>query len=570
MGEELLTALDPQQRKVAVNLLGPLCIRAGAGTGKTRAITYRIAYGVKTGVYPKHAVMAVTFTTRAAGEMATRLRSLGIDGVAARTFHSAALKQLQYFWPTVVGGKLPKLIDRKAALIAAGAARLKLPNDTATIRDLSAEIEWASANLLSPKRYLAQLEAGDRLPPARLSAEEVYRLMKLYPQLKAERNVIDFEDVLILTIGMFHQRPDIAKRVRQQYRYFIVDEYQDISKVQKELLQCWLGEDNQNLCVVGDAAQTIYSFAGAKAHYLEEFSREYPQAKEIILQRDYRSTPEIVNLANQIVLTDPVTKTQAIKLVSQRQTGNAVEYYSYQNDYEEAEKTVALIQKRAQSGIPLTEQAIIFRTNSQSQLFEEHLSKAGVPFTVKGTTAFFTRPEIQLICKQLASLDTMGTAGNLSHLVSDVALANGWDRIAPKAEGAYKEKWEAINQLVIMAKEKELAGYSLKSFLQEIKELAQTQSAPPNNAVTLCSIHAAKGLEWQVVYLVGASQGYLPIAQADTPAALAEERRLAYVAVTRARDQLVISYSQKRREENKTLRRPSPFFPELKREAPKY
>lgn len=233
---------------------------AGAGTGKTRAITHRIAYGVRAGILQPTSVLAVTFTNRAAGEMRGRLRQLGAAGVQARTFHSAALRQLQYFWPKAVGGDLPRLLERKVQLVAEAAARCRIRLDRNELRDVTSEIEWAKVTQTVPADYPAVVAKTQRDAPR--DPAEISQIYAMYEQLKRDRSVIDFEDVLLLTVAILQDRQDIADHVRRQYQHFVVDEYQDVSPLQQRLLDLWLG-DRDNLCVVGDAGQTIYSFTGA-------------------------------------------------------------------------------------------------------------------------------------------------------------------------------------------------------------------------------------------------------------------------------------------------------------------
>src|SRR6476469_2736364 len=241
--DAVLDALDPEQREVAAHPRGPMCVLAGAGTGKTRAITHRIAYGVLSGTYQPQRVLAVTFTARAAGEMRTRLRDLGVGGVQARTFHAAALRQLHYFWPQAIGGAAPEVMPHKAAAVAQAAAslRLDLARDRTAIRDLAAEVEWATVSMLTPETYAAGARAARREPPG-LDATAMARALEAYEQVKTQRGVIDFEDVLLLTVGILSEREDIARAVRAQYRHFVVDEYQDVNALQQRLLDLWVGQ----------------------------------------------------------------------------------------------------------------------------------------------------------------------------------------------------------------------------------------------------------------------------------------------------------------------------------------
>ena len=296
--DAILAALDPEQREVARHPLGPMGVIAGAGTGKTRAITHRIAYGVRSGAYSGPHVLALTFTARAAGEMRTRLRELGVAGVQARTFHAAALRQLHYFYPAVVGGAAPEVMPAKAAAVAEAAGRLRMRFERTELRDLASEIEWAKVMLLTPDTYAAAAARAGRTPPG-LDLTAMARVMGAYEDVKGDRGVIDFEDVLLLTLAMVRDRPEVGEAIRGQYRHFVVDEYQDVNTVQQRLLEAWLG-GREDLCVVGDPAQTIYSFTGASAVHLTEFPRRYPAAPVVRLHRNYLSTSPIVSLANSI------------------------------------------------------------------------------------------------------------------------------------------------------------------------------------------------------------------------------------------------------------------------------
>lgn len=558
--EELLKYLDPDQASAARALRGPVCIRAGAGTGKTRAITYRIAYGVESKVYDPYSVLAVTFTTRAAAEMRTRLRSLGVEGVQARTFHSAALRQLRYFWPTAVGGQLPKIMEYKSSLVKAVASRLGLPHDRAALRDYSAAIEMAAVSMVQPSEYEKWVKQAGVQPPAGISTYDMSDILRLYAEVKRERSVIDFEDVLALTCGMIEERADIAAQIRRQYRFFIVDEYQDISPLQKHLLDLWLGERNRDLCVVGDAAQTIYSFAGASPDYLVRFASEYPGAKTVTLSRDYRSTPQIVSLANGVVSRDKETNSQAVRLTSMRESGKAVRYEVYPDDETEAYAIAKLVKERINEGVSTSQIAILFRTNAQSSLFEAALARENIKYCVRGAEGFFKRPEVASLLQQATMIARRGAKGNLGEIIAELARPLGWSNKAPDTQGAVLERWEALNTLVAQAQLRQASGLTLASLLQEWQELAQTQLDPAGGGVTLASIHSAKGLEWNTVFLAGVSEGLLPITQAKTVKELAEERRLAYVAVTRARDELFISYAKKRSLDRKASRTCSRFF----------
>ncbi len=586
--EALLDALDPDQRRVAQQVSGPLAVLAGAGTGKTRAITYRIAYGAAVGAFDPTTVLAVTFTSRAAAEMRQRLRDLGVPHAQARTFHAAALRQLSYFWPRSVGGQVPHLIDHKASLVAAAAARSGIRADRTAVRDLAAEIEWAKVSMVGASRYAQRIRTERREPPAGLEADAFARLMDAYEIAKQDRGVIDFEDVLLLMCGILQDREDIAREVRSQYRAFVVDEYQDVSLLQQHLLELWLG-DRHDLCVVGDVAQTIYSFAGADPRHLVGFRSRHPGANVVQLNRDYRSTPQIVAVANQVmgrasdaagglgVGAGSAAGVQqgtrrgggaldgVVHLVSQRPMGPGVSFRTYDDDQAEAAGVAARAAELVARGVPIHSIAVLYRTNSQSEALEEAFAEAGLSFVVRGGARFFERDEIRralLLLRREALADRSRAAASgeggegsdidegapagpgLVERVQEIAGVAGWTPEPPAGSGAVRERWDNLNALVELAGQRE--SLSLPAFVAELEERSAAQAAPAVAGVTFSTLHAAKGLEWDAVFLIGVSEGLLPISMAQTAVAREEERRLLYVGVTRARDHLELSWSRSR------------------------
>lgn len=540
--DRLMDHLDPEQREVATNLFGPLCVRAGAGTGKTRAITYRIAHGVHSGAFAPGHVLAVTFTSRAAGEMRSRLRDLGVRGVSAQTFHAAALRQLSFFWGTAVGGRIPPIAEHKLALVSQAAGQLGMGVDKVSVRDLAAEIEWAKVSLVTPDAYVERAAAVGRSEVAGHSLSEISQLLRAYEDVKTERHVIDFEDVLLILVGILLDRPDITRQVREQYRHFVVDEYQDVSPLQHRLLQLWLG-DRKELCVVGDVSQTIYSFTGASSHYLAQFTKEFPKATVIELNRDYRSTPQIVATANEVIAPDQ--SEGAVRLVSQLQTSVPVTWSEYADDTTEADSIVGEILTLRDQGVPLREIAILYRTNAQSAEFEAALSRAGVGYSVRGSERFFSRREVREAMVAMRAAARSGIDGPLPAAVRSVLRQTGWRDEAPEQAGAVRDRWEALNALLTLAQEMEEARHaSMLEFVQELEERAQLQNAPEMDGVTLSSLHAAKGLEWEAVFLAGMSEGLMPISLAKGEEGIAEERRLLYVGITRAKRHLQISFAK--------------------------
>ena len=549
--DQILDALDPEQREVALTTTGPVCVLAGAGTGKTRAITHRIAYGVRTGTFAPTSVLAVTFTARAAGEMRTRLRQLGVEGVQARTFHSAALRQLGFFWPKVVGGTPPQLMEHKASAVAEAAQRLSLEVDRLAVRDLAGEVEWAKVSLVEPDDYVRAATSTRRPEVAGYSHQTVARLLVEYEKVKSTRSVIDFEDVLLLLAAMLHDHRDVAEQVRSQYRRFVVDEFQDVSPLQKFLLDQWLG-GRKELCVVGDPAQTIYSFTGATPHHLLHFTREYPSAKVVKLVRDYRSTPQVVGLANQVLATRG-RRSESLELIAQRPAGPPVSYTAYPDDDGEAEGIAQRVARLVEAGTPASEIAVLYRTNAQSEAFEQALSSAGIGYIVRGGEQFFRRRDVREgIAVLRAAVRQADPDEAMPEQVRDALRDVGWAETPPSARGAVRERWDAMAALVSLADDltAELAtsgrDATLSDLVTELDERAAAQHAPIVDGVTLATLHAAKGLEWDAVFLAGLSEGLMPISLAETDAAVAEERRLLYVGVTRAREHLELSYSRAR------------------------
>lgn len=569
--DAVLDGLDPEQREVALALHGPVCVLAGAGTGKTRAITHRIAYGVRAGILQPGSVLAVTFTNRAAGEMRGRLRELGAGGVQARTFHSAALRQLQYFWPKVVGGDLPRLLERKIQLVAESAARCRVRLDRNELRDVTGEIEWAKVTQTVPGDYPAAVAKSVRDAPR--DPAEIGQIYAMYEQLKRDRSVIDFEDVLLLTVGILQDRHDIADQIRRQYQHFVVDEYQDVSPLQQRLLDLWLG-DRDNLCVVGDASQTIYSFTGATPDHLLNFRTRHPNATVVKLVRDYRSTPQVVHLANGLLSQARGRAAEhRLELISQRDPGPEPAYTEYADEPAEAEGTARRIRDLIAAGVPAGEIAVLYRINAQSEVYEQALADAGVPYQLRGAERFFERQEVR---EAGIALRGAARAGGNDALLDDtedlpsqvraVLSTKGWTTEPPAGSGAVRDRWESLAALVRLAEDfaRARSGATLSDLVAELDERAAAQHAPTVQGVTLASLHAAKGLEWDAVFLVGLTEGMMPITYAKTDEQVEEERRLLYVGVTRARLHLSLSWALSRSPGGRASRRPTRFLKGLR------
>jgi DNA helicase-2/ATP-dependent DNA helicase PcrA len=573
--DAVLAGLDPEQRAVATALRGPVCVLAGAGTGKTRAITHRIAYGVRAGILQPASVLAVTFTARAAGEMRGRLRQLGAGGVQARTFHSAALRQLHYFWPRAVGGEPPRLVERKIQLVAEAAARSRIRLDRNELRDVTGEIEWSKVTQITPEDYPAAAAKAGREAPR--DPAETARVYTAYEQLKRDRSVIDFEDVLLLTVGILEERADVADQVRAQYQHFVVDEYQDVSPLQQRLLELWLGE-RDSVCVVGDASQTIYSFTGATPAYLLDFRQRHPEATVVKLVRDYRSTPQVVHLANGLLAqARGQAAAHRLELVSQRDAGPEPMFTEFPDEPTEAEATAGRVRELIDAGVRPSEIAILYRVNAQSEVYEQALSDVAVAYQLRGAERFFERPEVReagaalRAAARFAANDTLlaGAVG-IPDQVRAVLGSHGWSPQPPVGSGAVRDRWESLAALVRLAEDFARArpDASLADLVTELDERANAQHAPTVEGVTLASLHAAKGLEWDAVFLVGLSEGTLPITYAKTDEQVEEERRLLYVGVTRARRHLSLSWALSRSPGGRGGRRPSRFLTGLRPGSP--
>ena len=551
--DALLSGLDDQQRAAAQQLLGPVCLLAGAGTGKTRAITHRIAYGVASGVYPPGRVLALTFTARAAGELRSRLRALGATGVTARTFHAAALAQLNHFWPQTVGGTMPRVMEGKGRMLAQAADSIRLTLDTPTLRDVAAEIEWRKTARLSIEQYAVEDRA---LPPA-LDLQRMVALQEAYENLKDERRRIDFEDVLLAAAGMLDSEPRVAQEVREQYRFFVVDEYQDVSPLQHDLLALWLG-DRDDVCVVGDASQTIYTFAGARSDYLLRFQAEHPDAVVLRLQRNYRSSAAIVAIANRLMRDRP----GALSLTAAAAEASAAPTVTqYASDDAEAAAVADAIAQRLAVGVAAESIAVLYRVNGQSQALEAALGTRGVPFVLRSSTRFFDLQEVHQALMMLRAAAVTSAPESLTKAVSDVLRSLDWSQEPPDLLGAVRDRWESLDTIMRLA-DAAPAGTTLRAFVDQLFDLRDGQHEPTQSAVTLATLHSAKGLEWDRVFIVGVSEGLLPIQFAKDETEIDEERRLLYVGITRARRELAISWASSQRGRG-GQRRPSRFLADL-------
>ena len=538
--DEILAALDPDQRAVALASRGPVCVIAGAGTGKTRAITHRIAYAAAIGTMDPQKVLALTFTAKAAGEMRARLRSLGVPTVAARTIHSAALKQLLYFWPSVFGGRTPDLMTTKTGFLTEAINRAGLSDSVRAtnrelMRDIASEIEWAKVSQVAPSDYVDEI--SKRMQKPRILPEQMVQIYTAYESIKKQELAIDFEDVLLLCAAMLEEEREVRERVQDQYRYFTIDEYQDVSPIQQRLINAWLGKRN-DICVVGDPAQTIYSFAGATPVFLNTFTQRFPDAEVIRLSTGYRSTPEITFAANALLRHGAMGQ----ELVAQNEHGTQPSVVGYSDEASEVNGVLSEITDLLSAGTPPHEVAILARTNSQLKSVERAMQKVNLPYQVRSTERFFDRREVRDFLSEVRKASVIPAEGQ------------GWiDELRTLAQPYLTgEAIDGIAALLHLARELDdddnFTPKTLRGYLREVEDRVQQNNPPTMPVVTLATLHAAKGLEWERVFLIGASEGQLPVSDAS----IDEERRLFYVGITRAKADLHISYRKS----------PSPFLRE--------
>ena len=580
----ILDGLDPQQREAVLAPRGPVCILAGAGTGKTRTITRRIAYLVEQGHVRADQVLAVTFTSRAAGELRSRLTSLGTlqagtGTVQARTFHAAALRNLRFFWQRAYGDSQWELLDNKFRAVAQSARRTGLDAGTDVLRDLISEIDWAKSSLVSPDAYVERARALERDTPVR--REQVAEIYRTYEELKVagEVRLLDFDDLLGYMATALEEVPDIAREFRDRYRCFVVDEFQDITPSQERLLRAWLGPRN-DLTVVGDVNQTIYTFAGAEPNYLLRFGAQHDNAVQVKLESDYRSTPQIVDFANGVIKSGSKRfQAAGLTLRGMRAPGPLPQLAEYPDEDQEAAGVAAEIAELIASGVAASEIAVLYRVNSQSERIESALDAQGISYLVKGGEGFFDRPEIKqamTVFVRLAGNPDVATADSTPQEVAARMRAAlhpvGLTEAEPSGEKA-RDKWRSLDALAGLAEElaaqpvdpEGRGGRPLPGVVAALRERASARHAPQTDGVTLATIHAAKGLEWDAVFLLGAHEGNLPISHAIKKGteAVEEERRLLYVGVTRAREHLYVSWAKARNPGGRAGRQPSSLLDEV-------
>jgi len=547
----LLDDLDAGQRLAVTHPAGLVCILAGAGSGKTRVLTRRIAWRVRQGSAAAPHVLALTFTRRAARELRSRLRGLGItEAVAAGTFHSLALAQLRHLWAARAQAA-PGLVESKMGLLAPIAPRPSGPGPA--LADVAAEIEWAKARLVDPEGYAAAAAAARRRPP--LPPDEMAAVYHRYEEAKRRRRLVDFDDLLLEVALAMEADEAFAASQRWRFRHLFVDEVQDLNPLQHRLLEAWRG-GRSDLCVVGDPHQAVYAWNGADPAYLAEFATRHPQAGVVRLEENYRSSPQVLAVANAVLGA-------AGRLHPHEPDGPVPTVRCLPSDRAEAEAVARSLRQLRAQGLRWHDLAVLTRTHAQLTLFEEACRAEGVPFRLRGSVGFLRHPEV---AAALDDLRRRGPGTSLARAVPELeALA------PPEAAGtvveasAAGERRARLRDLVRLAREHlTLApAATVEGFTAWLAAALEggEGTARPGDAVEGTTFHGAKGLEWPVVFLAGLEQGLVPIGHAEGEAERAEELRLFYVGVTRARRELHCSWAQRRTFGARTVgRRPSPFL----------
>jgi DNA helicase II / ATP-dependent DNA helicase PcrA len=576
----LLDDLNDAQREAVLATEGPVAVLAAAGTGKTRVISRRAAYAIETGVVAPDEVLVVTFTDKAAGEMVERLATLALPGVTARTFHAHALSQLRHYWPLHHdGAPLPDLLDSKLPVLVPLARALPGNYRFTPAKDLADEIEWAKSRGLTPATYERAMAderaiAGERAvagSPAvtwresPIPADLFGRVFADYERAKERAGRIDFDDLLIETIHLLETDAEAAATVRARKRWFSVDEYQDTNPLQQRLLELWVG-DRRDLCVVGDEDQAIYTFTGATSRFLTGFAERYPDARVVTLAENYRSTPEILTLANRLLASTGRSK----RLVATRPSGPEPTVLRHPTESAELAALTTWIRERVTGGIAPAEIAVLVRMNAQLAPIEAAMTRAGIAYQVRGLR-FFDRPDVRTAIDLVRRAELKPTGFGLRSAIRDLWAAKlGYDddTVTGRAGDETRERTAALDTLLDILNMRIHADTSVdvSGFLAELERRRTQEHAGSADGVNLLTYHRAKGLEWDAVALPALEEGLLPIRQStDDDELLAEELRLLYVGITRARLHLAISWAAERETRGKTTRRlPSRFLADLR------
>jgi DNA helicase-2/ATP-dependent DNA helicase PcrA len=529
----IFDGLNPDQRRAVETVRGPVCILAGAGSGKTTTITRRIANQVAVGAFAPEEILAVTFTDKAAREMRERLEALGAAGVRARTFHSAAFAQLRWFRGEPPG----RILASKALLLRQIGNTLPRPYRFRPAVDLATEVEWAKNRRLTPDSYRRGLDGHEPPIPDDLMA----RVFREYERRKAEGGALDFEDLLAQAIGLLEDEPEALVQVRDRYRAFTVDEYQDVNLLQQTLLELWLGERDE-LCAVGDDYQSIYAFTGATPRYLLALPQRFPHTTVVRLEANYRSTPQVLSLANRLV---PKLGGAEKQLRETHAAGPEPDLRAFEDDKAEGAFVVERVRELHAAGTPLEEMSVLVRLNARSADFEELFSDAKIPFQ---GAALLTRDAARQLLKALGG----STSRSVADEVRRLAREHGWLKDPPEKLGEREmTRQNDLARLIRLAEEFDDGVRNVTAWIEWLRERFDHGA---QGGVHLLTLHRAKGLEWDAVFLPRVEERELPCKQALGDAdAIAEERRLLYVGITRARKHLALTWT----------RRPSRFLGEL-------
>lgn len=543
-------SLDEAQRTAATAPLGPVRILAGPGAGKTRTIVARIEHLVTTGQVEAGHVLALSHTTKAAGELSDRLSAAAVTGAGSSTIHAAAWRQVRHLWSMAGYGGTPQLLTSVYPAVRRAADQtLRRRVEQAELLDLVAEIDWARARCLTPARYIATAATLGRAAPTG-SFEDVARIWESFSAAKQSDGYLDFADVLAAATRMLDV-PEVRERVQSRWRVLFVDEYQDVDPAQQSLIDAWLG-DRDSLTVVADPNQAIFGFKGADPSLLETFTQRYPRAVTVKLNANYRSTPQIVRWVNQarVVGNEP--------LIGQAPAGPEPRIERAYDEKSEAALLVRQVQSWQRSGIDLSQIAVLYRFNATAARVEAALSAAGVPYHTLGAGRFFERPEVRATLEHLSILASENPALDAASGMLHAAERCGYDPVqAPDGAGAVRQRYESLHALVTLAAQ-QLREIDVVELVDEMARRVRESHEPNQGGVAVGTIHSAKGLEWDAVWLVGLVEGQLPSAYAKTDAALQEEQHAFYVAISRPRTHLVVSCAGKRA--NNWTQKPSRFL----------
>ncbi len=551
--DDLLHGLNQAQRDAVTATASPLCILAGAGSGKTRVLTRRVAWRAATGdLDPRH-VLALTFTRKASGELTQRLRSLGLrDSVAAGTFHSVAYAQLRGRWAER-GITPPTLLDRKVGFVIRLLSQFPKSVSAIPAIDFISEIEWAKARMIDPPHYADAADRAGRRPPT--AASVVADVYARYESARREQRFVDFDDLLRVCERDLRNDEEFAAAQRWRFQHLFVDEFQDVNPLQQALLDAWRG-DRLDLCVVGDPNQAIYAWNGADPELLRRFPDRFPTAQVVRLTENYRSTPQILGVANAVLIGGGRGVDRSGALQATRPDGPVPSIVSFATDRDEAAGIARSVRDHHGPGQRWSSQAVLVRTNAQIPAIEEALNAAQIPFRVRGAAPLLDQPEVKAALGQIRQ-----STGAFTDALADLATA--LDDTEVEGEGA-AERQANVDALVQLGRDYLAVepGPTAAGFMAWLATTTRADQPDRNgDAVELCTFHAAKGLEWSVVHLAGVESGLVPIAHAKTSEALSEELRLFYVAITRAERELRCTWAQQRRYGTRDMHRePSPYL----------